>query len=140
MVKRPLTRIVYPRPWASASPRLTAIEPNPFRPLATTARLGHSGATPTTVLLSAEETKAWLHEIIEGFFFHWRNGWSSTLLADGSAAGWASLGRGRLVETTPSAYVAHREPSHGSGGDGASAAPRTHPSMPSIPNTATEVG
>jgi len=52
MVKRPLTRIVYPTPWAPASPRPLAIEPV------------HNRAT-------TGQTKARLRGIVEGFFF-WR--------------------------------------------------------------------
>jgi hypothetical protein len=47
---------------------LLAAEPDPSRQLATTGRLGDSGATPTTVLPSAEEVKARLREMINGFF------------------------------------------------------------------------
>jgi hypothetical protein len=68
MVKRPLTRIAYPRALAPASLRPLAIEPDLCRQLATSSRFGHL-EPPPTVLLSAEEAKGRLREIIEGFFF-----------------------------------------------------------------------
>jgi hypothetical protein len=45
-----------------------AIEPDPSGQLATTARLGHSGATDPGPAL-AEEAKERLREIVEGFLF-----------------------------------------------------------------------
>jgi hypothetical protein len=69
MVKRPLIQIAYSLGLSARFAPPSAIAPDPFRQLATTGRLGHSGAAPTTVLLSAEEAKARLREIVEGFFF-----------------------------------------------------------------------
>ena len=66
MVKWPLTRLAYPRAWVPASP--TAIKPDPFANSLSRTALDTLEPAPT-VLLSAEEAKDRLREIVEGFFF-----------------------------------------------------------------------
>jgi hypothetical protein len=69
-----------PCPTPTASGR--AILAPPLPPLA---RLGHIGATAQTALLSAEEAKARLREIVEGFFFRGLKGEDTVLRNLGTA-------------------------------------------------------
>lgn len=63
---------VWCRPGARfASPLGDRARPFPARPRAA---LGILEPPPTTVLLSAEQDKARLREIVEGFFFRWLKG------------------------------------------------------------------
>jgi hypothetical protein len=63
-----------PRVWCrpgAASPRPLVIEPDPFGNSRPRTALGTLEPPSTTVLLSAEQDKARLRKIVEGFFFRW---------------------------------------------------------------------
>jgi hypothetical protein len=70
MVKRSLTQIAYPLGLSARFVAPVAVERASSPPrFATSGCLGHIRAKPSTALLSPQEAKERLREIVEGFFF-----------------------------------------------------------------------